>query len=123
MSSSAAATDDTGKLIAVIGDEDTVVGFLLAGVGHRNAEGQNFLVVSAETEIPVIEEFFRKVTNRNDVGIVLINQFAANLIRPMIRDYSKVIPTILEIPSKDLPYDASQDSIMQRVNMVLGLQG
>jgi V-type H+-transporting ATPase subunit F len=123
MASSAAATDDTGKLIAVIGDEDTVVGFLLAGVGHRNAEGQNFLVVSAETEIPVIEEFFRKVTNRNDVGIVLINQFAANLIRPMIRDYSKVIPTILEIPSKDLPYDASQDSIMQRVNMVLGLQG
>eukprot|EP01033_Poteriospumella_lacustris_P006915 gene6914-4981_t len=119
----AAATDETGKLIAVIGDEDTVVGFLLAGVGHRNAEGQNFLVVSSETEIPVIEEFFRKVTNRSDVGILLINQFAANLIRPLIRDYNKVIPTILEIPSKDLPYDASQDSIMQRVNMVLGLQG
>ena len=71
----------------------------------------------------MIEEFFRKVTNRSDVGIVLINQFAANLIRPLIRDYNKVIPTILEIPSKDLPYDASQDSIMQRVNMVLGLQG
>jgi hypothetical protein len=25
--------------------QDTVIGFLLAGVGHRNAEGQNFLVV------------------------------------------------------------------------------
>ena len=37
--------DESGKLIAVIGDEDTVTGFLLAGVGHRNAEGQNFLVV------------------------------------------------------------------------------
>lgn len=83
------------------------------------------------------------MTNRSDVGIVLINQFvsvmskthhiqqlisrthlqAANMIRPLIRDYNKVIPTILEIPSKDVPYDASQDSIMQRVNMVLGLQG
>mmetsp|Transcript_2370 Transcript_2370/g.1702 ORF Transcript_2370/g.1702 Transcript_2370/m.1702 type:complete len:125 (+) Transcript_2370:77-451(+) len=118
-----ATTDETGKLIAVIGDEDTVVGFLLAGVGHRNAEGQNFLVVNSDTEIPVVEEFFRKVTTRNDIGIVLINQFAANLIRPLVRDYQKMIPTILEIPSKDLPYDASQDSIMQRVNMVLGLQG
>ena len=36
---------ESGKRIAVIGDEDTVTGFLLAGVGHRNAEGQNFLVV------------------------------------------------------------------------------
>lgn len=45
------------------------------------------------------------------------------MIRPLVRDYTKVIPTVLEIPSKDLPYDASQDSIMQRVNMVLGTQG
>ena len=35
----------TGKLVGVIGDEDTVTGFLLAGVGHRTTEGANFLVV------------------------------------------------------------------------------
>ena len=40
-----AMLDDSGKLIAVIGDEDTVTGFVLAGVGHRNVEGSNFLVV------------------------------------------------------------------------------
>jgi hypothetical protein len=34
-----------GKLVGVIGDEDTVTGFLLAGVGHRTQEGANFLVV------------------------------------------------------------------------------
>ena len=34
-----------------------------------------------------------------------------------------MIPTILEIPSKDQPYDATKDSIMHRVNMVLGIQG
>lgn len=33
------------KLVGVIGDEDTVTGFILAGVGHRTAEGTNFLVV------------------------------------------------------------------------------
>lgn len=35
----------SGKLVAVIGDEDTVTGFLLAGTGHRTNEGANFLVV------------------------------------------------------------------------------
>ncbi len=40
---------DGSKLIAVIGDEDTVTGFILAGVGHRTPEGSNFLVVKPST--------------------------------------------------------------------------
>jgi V-type H+-transporting ATPase subunit F len=33
-------------LVAVIGDEDTVTGFLLAGVGERNSKGEaNFFIV------------------------------------------------------------------------------
>lgn len=95
----------------------------MAGVGHRNAEGQNFLVVKNDTETAVVEEFFKKVTNRSDVGILLINQTIANDIRHLLNDYNKMIPTILEIPSKDQPYDATKDSIMHRVNMVLGIQG
>jgi len=39
--------DDTGKLIAVIGDEDTVTGFVLAGVGQKSVDGCNFLVVKS----------------------------------------------------------------------------
>ena len=39
--------DESGKLVSVIGDEDTVTGFILAGVGHRNVEGQNFLIVKS----------------------------------------------------------------------------
>ena len=35
------------KLICVMGDEDTLTGFLLAGVGQRDAKGANFLVVDA----------------------------------------------------------------------------
>jgi hypothetical protein len=41
------AQDDTGKLIAVIGDEDTVTGFILAGIGQKSVDGTNFLVVKA----------------------------------------------------------------------------
>mmetsp|Transcript_29233 Transcript_29233/g.49345 ORF Transcript_29233/g.49345 Transcript_29233/m.49345 type:complete len:116 (-) Transcript_29233:353-700(-) len=111
---------EDGKLVGVIGDEDTVTGFLLAGVGHRTIDGQNFLIVKQETEISVIEEAFKSLSERNDVGIILINQCIANDIRHLLRDYTKTIPTVLEIPSKDQPYDPDQDYIMQRVNMMLG---
>jgi len=109
-----------GKLIGVMGDEDTVTGFILAGVGHRTAAGENFLVVKADTEQDVIEKTFDKLTTRPDVGILLINQHVANLIRHKLRDYTASIPTILEIPSKDHPYDPEQDSVMQRVTMMVG---
>ncbi len=68
--------DESGKLIAIIGDEviiiclnnqhillkwyandnnilnwsqDTVTGFILAGIGHRTVDGENFLVVKPGT--------------------------------------------------------------------------
>ena len=37
--------------------------------------------------------------------------------------HNQTIPTVLEIPSKEHPYDPEQDYIMQRVNMFLGGQG
>eukprot|EP00522_Entomoneis_paludosa_P017912 CAMPEP_0172439208 /NCGR_PEP_ID=MMETSP1065-20121228/272_1 /TAXON_ID=265537 /ORGANISM="Amphiprora paludosa, Strain CCMP125" /LENGTH=132 /DNA_ID=CAMNT_0013187857 /DNA_START=188 /DNA_END=586 /DNA_ORIENTATION=- len=111
---------EVGKVVAVIGDEDTVTGFLLAGVGHRNADGANFLIVKQDTKMSQIEEFFQAFTQRDDVGIILINQHIANDIRHVLKDYNQTIPTVLEIPSKEHPYDPEQDYIMQRVNMFLG---
>jgi V-type H+-transporting ATPase subunit F len=54
------------------------------------------------------------------VGIILINQQVANDIRHVLKSYSATIPTVLEIPSKEHPYDPEQDTIMLRVNMFLG---
>eukprot|EP01136_Pigoraptor_vietnamica_P039769 Opistho-1_new@10922 len=102
-------------LIAVIGDEDTVTGFLLAGVGEIDARRQsNFLVVTKNTPIPAIEDAFRKFTNREDVAIVLINQHVANEIRFLLDGYHRPIPSVLEIPSKEHPYDPAKDSILRR---------
>ncbi|CCI43310.1 hypothetical protein ABG067_000800 [Albugo candida] len=67
---------DGTKLVAVIGDEDTVTGFILAGIGHRTAEGCNFLVVNSNTPISVIESTFRTLTTRDDIAILLITQQA-----------------------------------------------
>jgi V-type H+-transporting ATPase subunit F len=90
------------SLIAVIGDEDTVTGMLLAGVGHKNAAGQNYLVVNDKTTRAQIEEAFTNYTKkRPDVAIVLINQHVASSIRYLIDAHKETIPTVLEIPSKD----------------------
>jgi len=72
--------DESGRLVAIIGDEDTVTGFILAGIsitiiiittiitniiigiGHRNVEGQNFLVVKPDTDASQVEEAFKYYT-------------------------------------------------------------
>ncbi|KAG9412569.1 V-type proton ATPase subunit F [Aphanomyces cochlioides] len=108
------------KLVGVIGDEDTVTGFILAGVGHRTPEGTNFLVVKPNTPISVIEDAFKRLTSRDDIAIILINQHVAEEIRHLLNAYEKTIPTVLEIPSKDSPYDPAKDYIMKRVNLMLG---
>ena len=39
----------------------------------------------------------------------------ANMIRFLVDGYNKPIPAILEIPSKDHPYDPESDSVLSRV--------
>ena len=85
-------------LISVIGDEDSVTGLLLAGIGHIDSKNKpNFLIVDnsmtsnhsypsshhlltlfwpilLETPIAKIEETFTEYTRRKDIAIILINQ-------------------------------------------------
>ncbi|CAM6090917.1 unnamed protein product [Calypogeia fissa] len=112
----AQSTSRNSSLIAIIGDEDTVTGFLLAGVGNVDLRRKtNYLVVDNKTPVKAIEDAFKEFTNREDIAIVLISQYIANMIRFLIDSYNKPLPAILEIPSKDHPYDPAQDSILSRV--------
>jgi V-type H+-transporting ATPase subunit F len=113
-------TLEEGHLIAVIGDEDTVTGLLLAGVGHveGTARISNFLVVTSKTETTDIERAFKAFTSREDIAILLINQFIATRIRELIDEHTSLLPTIVEIPSKEHPYDESKDTMMQRVRLL-----
>ncbi|XP_025408313.1 V-type proton ATPase subunit F [Sipha flava] len=104
-----------GKLLAVIGDEDTCVGFLLGGIGEINKHRHsNFMVVDKNTAVIDIEECFKGFIKRDDIDIILINQNVAEIIRHVIDGHTQPIPAVLEIPSKDHPYDASKDSILRR---------
>lgn len=104
-----------GKLLAVIGDEDTCTGFLLGGIGELNKTRQpNFMVVDKNTPSSEIEEQLRTFLSRKDIAIVLISQSIAEVVRYVIDAHTDPIPTILEIPSKDCQYDPSKDSILRR---------
>ncbi len=55
------------------------------------------------------------------ISVIYIDQ-VANEIRYILNDYDKLIPTILEIPSKDQPYDPDKDYILTRVKRMTGKQ-
>ncbi|KAF3903819.1 hypothetical protein AA313_de0205640 [Arthrobotrys entomopaga] len=118
------------NFLAVIGDEDTVTGLLLAGIGTNAITLQhvttganatrNFLIVDPKTETEKIEKSFDELTGRKDIGILLINQHVAEKIRYKIDTYTAAFPAVLEIPSKDHPYDPEKDSVLKRVRRLFG---
>ncbi|KAK2022703.1 V-type ATPase [Colletotrichum caudatum] len=111
------------QFLAVIGDEDSVTGLLLAGIGHVSTSAdqeKNFLVVDSKTDTSTIESAFESFTTRKDIGIVLINQHVADRIRHRVDTYTAAFPTVLEIPSKDHPYDPDKDSVLRRVRRLFG---
>lgn len=43
----------------------------------------------------------------------------AEMIRDSIEAHTQPIPAVLEIPSKDHPYDATKDSILRRAKVII----
>jgi V-type H+-transporting ATPase subunit F len=112
---------EEGAILAIIGDEDTVTGFLLAGIGNIDSNRQkNYLVVDSKTRQQEIIDAFKKFTSNDDIVVLLITQNIADTIRFLLDDYEQLLPTILEIPSKDHPYDPQKDYIMNRIKKLLG---
>ncbi|MFQ6627458.1 hypothetical protein Gotur_005478 [Gossypium turneri] len=127
-------------LIAMIADEDTVTGFLMAGVGNVDLRRKtNYLIVDSiiaifepedayfevfrkKTTVKAIEDTFKDYTTREDIAIILISQYVANMIRFLVDSYNKPVPAILEIPSKDHPYDPAHDSVLSRVKYLFSAE-
>jgi V-type H+-transporting ATPase subunit F len=102
---------------------------------------RNFLVVDAKTETSEIERAFQTFTQeRKDIAVVLINQHVsysctslplwdviltyppqiAERIRHIVDTFTDPFPAVLEIPSKDHPYDPEKDSVLKRVRRLFG---
>merc|ERR1712216_511750 len=110
-----------GALVSMIADEDTGTGFLLAGIGDIDGgKMSNYTLVEAKTAQSKIEDAFKCYTKRNDIAVILINQWIADSIRHVLADYDQIVPTVVEIPSKDHPYDPDRDSMYMRILRLMG---
>ena len=64
-----------------------------------------------------LEEAVRGFLNREDIAILLIVQYVADMVRHIIDNYTKLTPAILEIPSKEHAYDPAKDFILKRAQV------
>ena len=54
------------------------------------------------------------------IGARRANLQIADRIRPRVENYQNPFPALLEIPSKDHPYDPEKDSVLRRVRRLFG---
>ncbi|KAM0672561.1 subunit F of V-type ATPase [Ordospora colligata] len=90
---------DRRTRIGMIGDEETLLGFLIAGIESTN-ETPNLVYVTHDTSEDDLRKNFRALTSREDLAMILICDFVAEKIEDDISRYKETIPAILIIPSK-----------------------
>merc|ERR1712232_1029375 len=109
--------------LGLIGDEETVTGMVLAGMGHVDGQGRkNFLIVTEKSTVPETSSFFKSLTERKDIAMILVTQSVASDIAVAMTEYAEtgqVVPTVMNIPSKEQAYDPRNDPVMQRVKTFL----
>ena len=96
----------------IIGDEDSVRGFGMVGVKGK-------LVSNAQEA----EEAFQSVLQDREVGIVVITERIAELIRPQVDRYmfTEVFPLIVEIPDR-LGQIVGKLNLRETVNRAIGIR-
>ncbi len=94
-----------------LGDEDTVLGFRLVGLEGRAVKS------AAEAR-----EAFAVATATQDVGIILMTERAARLIREEVEDYiyNSDFPLVLEIPDSRGPLP-DRKSISDLIKEAVGI--
>jgi V/A-type H+/Na+-transporting ATPase subunit F len=95
----------------IIGDEDSVLGFGMVGI-------QGFSVRNAEEA----ETGFKEALKDSEIGIIVITERAAELIRPLVDRYifTEQFPLILEIPDR-LGKITGKPDLREMVNQAIGI--
>ena len=96
----------------IIGDEDAVLGFGLVGV-----EGK------AVQNTEQAQEAFSTVLKQSDIGIIIITERIADLIRPHVDRFifTRNFPLIVEIPDRLGPLEG-KPGIREMVNQAIGIK-
>ena len=95
-----------------IGDEDTVLGFGMAGVAGRIAKNAD----DAQAAL-------REALSAPDVGVIIMTEHCADLIRSEVDEYmfSVRFPLIVEIPDRH-GFDRGADFLTRYVKDAIGVR-
>lgn len=95
-----------------IGDEDTILGFGMAGVAGRIARNED-----------EASEAFRAALALKDTGIVIMTERVAGMIRPQVDAYmfSERFPLIVEIPDRNGHLPGSR-GVRELANAAIGIK-
>jgi V-type H+-transporting ATPase subunit F len=86
-------------LVGILGDEETITGFMFTGL-ESNKENPNCIIVNKETPEDELTKHFTNLISREDIAILFICDFVFKKIEGKVISCKKLLPSILEIPSK-----------------------
>lgn len=97
---------------AIIGDEDTIIGFGILGVPGK--------IASTPDEA---QRAFQAILDDKDTGIIIITECIADMIRPMVNRYLLTVgfPLVVEIPDRN-GTKPDRPGIKEMVNAAIGIK-
>ena len=107
--------------IAIIGDQDTLTGFELAGIKEiYRAE------ITDEKSVAEVERILKNLLRREDIGLILITERIADKLRKTIEEIEvkkeEVFPIIIEIPDKKGPVQRVVLPLQKLVRRAIGIE-
>ena len=95
----------------VIGDEDTVLGFGMVGVKGLSAANESETAAA-----------FDEAIGNSDIGIIIITEKTADMIRKRVNRYlfTREFPLIIEIPDRN-GKDPNRPGLREMVNKAVGI--
>lgn len=99
--------------IAVIGDQDTVTGFMLGGIKD------GYPVKDMEKAGETLEELIKK-----DYSIIIITEKIGDALREKITNLTseRALPMIIEIPDKTGSIERETDPLRELIKRVIGVE-
>lgn len=81
--------------IGIIGDEDTLNGFMISGI-----QSESLVQVTNKTSEEELKKIFKSMIKRKDLALLLICDFVYDKLKYDIDNYDQYLPSIIEIPSR-----------------------
>jgi V/A-type H+-transporting ATPase subunit F len=106
------------KAIAVIGDEDTAIGFGLAGV-------KNYSVVNKDSDNAEIMKLINEFVNKPNIGFIIITQQIAERVREELEKLKlekSLYPIFIELPDKTGELPGRVDPIRLLIRRAIGME-